>query len=72
MDVNNCMADQDDGGFAVPQARSFQMMTMGMQRANPPMISPVLYSGRYASRSPRASLSQSKPAAALLPLRSCR
>ena len=32
-----------------PQARSFQMMTMAMQRASPTMISPVRYSGRSAS-----------------------
>lgn len=29
-----------------PQARSFQMMTMAMQRASPTMIRPVRYSGR--------------------------
>ena len=34
-----------------PQARSFQMMTMAMQRASPTMISPVRYSGRSANSS---------------------
>ncbi|CAO0832017.1 hypothetical protein SMICM17S_08867 [Streptomyces microflavus] len=29
-----------------PQARSFQMMTIAMQRARPTMIKPVRYSGR--------------------------
>ena len=29
-----------------PQARSFQMITMAMQRASPTMIRPVRYSGR--------------------------
>ena len=32
-----------------PQARSFQMMTMAMQRARPTMIRPVRYSGRSGS-----------------------
>ena len=34
-----------------PQARSFQMMTIAMQRARPTMISPVRYSGRSGSSS---------------------
>ena len=34
-----------------PQARSFQMMTMAMQRARPTMIRPVRYSGRSGSSS---------------------
>ena len=37
-----------------PQARSFQMMTMAMQRARPTMIRPVRYSGR-SGRSSQAS-----------------
>ena len=41
-----------------PQARSFQIMTMAMQRANPTMISPVRYSGRSGSSShARANIS---------------
>ena len=34
-----------------PQARSFQMMTIAMQRARPTMIRPVRYSGRSGSSS---------------------
>ncbi len=34
-----------------PQARSFQISTMAMQRARPMMISPVRYSGRSGSSS---------------------
>ena len=32
-----------------PQARSFQMITIAMQRAKPTMIKPVRYSGRSGS-----------------------
>lgn len=41
-----------------PQARSFQMMTIAMQRARPTMISPVRYSGRSGSSS-QASVNMS-------------
>jgi hypothetical protein len=34
-----------------PHARSFQMMTIAMQRARPTMIRPVRYSGRSGSMS---------------------
>jgi len=34
-----------------PQARSFQISTIAMQRARPTMISPVRYSGRSGSSS---------------------
>ncbi len=41
-----------------PQARSFQMMTIAMQRARPTMIRPVRYSGRSGSSSQaRANIS---------------
>jgi hypothetical protein len=35
-----------------PQARSFQMMTMAMQRARPTMMRPVRYSGRSGRKEP--------------------
>ena len=34
----------------LPQARSFQMRTMAMQRARPTMMSPVRSSGRSAKK----------------------
>ena len=41
-----------------PQARSFQMITIAMQRARPTMIRPVRYSGRSGSSSQaRANIS---------------
>ena len=41
-----------------PHARSFQMMTIAMQRARPTMIRPVRYSGRSGSSSQaRANIS---------------
>jgi hypothetical protein len=41
-----------------PQARSFQISTMAMQRARPTMISPVRYSGR-SGRNTQASTNMS-------------
>ena len=41
-----------------PQARSFQMITIAMQRARPTMIRPVRYSGRSGrSSQARANIS---------------
>ena len=41
-----------------PHARSFQMMTIAIQRARPTMIRPVRYSGRSGSSSQaRANIS---------------
>ena len=40
------MATSTAAASRSPQARSFQINTMAMQRASPTMISPVRYSGR--------------------------
>ncbi|SLI06009.1 Uncharacterised protein [Mycobacteroides abscessus subsp. abscessus] len=54
-----------------PQARSFQMITIAMQRARPTMINPVRYSGRSGrkiqasaniSAGPTTQFSSSDPA----------
>jgi hypothetical protein len=45
-----------------PQARSFQMRTIAMQRAKPTMISPVRYSGR-SGRNSHASANMNAGAA---------
>ncbi|MNW47621.1 hypothetical protein D3C74_249590 [compost metagenome] len=42
------MATSTAAASRSPQARSFQMNTMAMQRASPTMIRPVRYSGRSA------------------------
>ena len=44
------MATSTAAASRSPQARSFQMKTMAMQRARPTMISPVRYSGRSARK----------------------
>ena len=43
------MATSTAASSRLPQARSFQMSTMAMQRARPTMMSPVRYSGRSGS-----------------------